>query len=697
LGLVKNTTGAIFNGFSQLVFLENRWAGMLVLSAIFIISPWSAIYALIGSLVGVAVSSVDNRWSQHEWISGISSYNLIILGIFWSGILSHTFYSIFILMMFFCVVIDAPIRRFFESKSIPPLSVAAVISGIISQWIFDGFDLSFWFYPALFPFGKIFGWLAVLIIVLIWLNHSMLLLVSISLSISAYSISWVIIGDADVGLWAFTVAFAATYPLLFFSSNKKEAIRSSVVAVMFGSSIWWLWSTYLTAISPPLLMPMMLGIWFSLLVVYYRSQTIAQDEIKQLAKLIFETYRNGQTTIVLTGAGMSTASGIPDYVSAEWLDSEVPVSEYSYSRFINNSIARSRYWSACSKFRKRASLAHPNPGHFAVSWLEKNHLISNVITQNVDGLHQLSGSKNVIEIHGNINKIHCIQCGAEQPWPKEEAWIEHDILCPLCDGLLKPHVVAMGENISIDLWHSSVEAVSNCGCLIVAGSRLAVSPVSDLVRVARDNNVKIVVVNQGDIEIPLIGDNEYQIVGAIEEVLPSTKQHLSRYKQFKKDNTIKVVVGDITNIKVDAIVTAANSTLLGGSGVDGAIHRAAGPRLLEETRKIGGCPAGEARITKGFDLKSKWVIHAVGPIWRGGDYGEARLLEDVYRYSFELALDHGVKSIAFPLISTGAYGYPKDQAASIASQVIRDYKDRFEKIIVCAFDELSAEYYTQFR
>jgi O-acetyl-ADP-ribose deacetylase len=129
---------------------------------------------------------------------------------------------------------------------------------------------------------------------------------------------------------------------------------------------------------------------------------------------------------------------------------------------------------------------------------------------------------------------------------------------------------------------------------------------------------------------------------------------------------IEIVQADITTLAVDAIVNAANTSLLGGGGVDGAIHRAAGPRLLEATRKIGGCPTGEARITPGFDLPATWVIHTVGPVWWGGHGGEDELLGSCYRNSLALAREHGVATIAFPAISTGAYGFPMERAARIA-------------------------------
>ncbi len=148
---------------------------------------------------------------------------------------------------------------------------------------------------------------------------------------------------------------------------------------------------------------------------------------------------------------------------------------------------------------------------------------------------------------------------------------------------------------------------------------------------------------------------------------------------------IKVVQGDITQLRVDAIVNAANSTLLGGGGVDGAIHHAAGPELKAYCEKLGGCPTGESRITPGFKLPAKYVIHTVGPVWHGGKSNEPALLANCYRNSLELALKNSVRTIAFPSISTGAYGYPKEEAAKIAVSVMREYEDRFNEIIGCCF------------
>ena len=159
---------------------------------------------------------------------------------------------------------------------------------------------------------------------------------------------------------------------------------------------------------------------------------------------------------------------------------------------------------------------------------------------------------------------------------------------------------------------------------------------------------------------------------------------------------IEVIQADITTLKVDAIVNAANESLLGGGGVDGAIHRAAGPELLKECRTIGGCPTGEARLTKAYNLPAKYVIHTVGPVWDGGGYGEDDLLAACYRHSMSLALRTKIRSIAFPAISTGVYSFPLDRAAGIAATETNRFLEtypEFDRVIFCCFgDDALAAY-----
>ena len=158
---------------------------------------------------------------------------------------------------------------------------------------------------------------------------------------------------------------------------------------------------------------------------------------------------------------------------------------------------------------------------------------------------------------------------------------------------------------------------------------------------------------------------------------------------------IEIICADITRLKVDAIVNAANSSLQGGGGVDGAIHGAAGTLLLDYCRTLKGCRTGEAKLSPGFDLPARRIIHTVGPVWQDGNHYEASLLKACYQNSFEMAIQNEVHSIAFPAISTGVYGYPKEPAAQIAITAMLAFEGRFERIIACCFSEEDAHLYEQ--
>ncbi len=188
-------------------------------------------------------------------------------------------------------------------------------------------------------------------------------------------------------------------------------------------------------------------------------------------------------------------------------------------------------------------------------------------------------------------------------------------------------------------------------------------------------------------------------IGDAEALTQASSKPISRQHRTMTDpilNRIEIIKDDITRLKVDAIVNAANRSLLGGGGVDGAIHRAAGPELLAETRTLGGCPTGEARITEGYRLPAQYVIHTVGPVWRGGGHNEDELLASCYRNSLQLAVAHGIRTIAFPAISTGVYRFPLERATRIAITEVKRFleqNDTIRKVIFVCYDQRTFDVY----
>jgi NAD-dependent deacetylase len=199
--------------------------------------------------------------------------------------------------------------------------------------------------------------------------------------------------------------------------------------------------------------------------------------------------------VALTGAGVSTASGIPDYTSGEWLEFSDVVEDYSFGRFMKSQKCREKYWKACLKFQGVAQSARPNPAHLGLAALERRGWLSAVITQNVDRLHHLAGSGRVIELHGRIDRIHCLGCGHPEPWKSDGLPEAGDPRCEKCGGLLKPAVIAMGEPIPVSAWAEAEQEVARCGLIAVIGTQLLVSSAAALVSAARKNGARVLFIN----------------------------------------------------------------------------------------------------------------------------------------------------------------------------------------------------------
>ena len=526
----KKSTNAIFSSLAQVAFSNKPINGLLILFAIFFVSPFGAVGAFIGALAGVASIRPNYRENNISWSLGILGYNPAILGIIWGNTLSRLDSKsiLFLPFIFLCIAIDRHTRPYFERLNIPPLAFSSLITAWICEILFLLFGDSFWIASNTISFGSIGPIICVSLVAIVLILEApfpaflSILMVSVFSLISGQLITSNWIGP--VSLWGFTVAPAFFCCYAIFLPNSRIGFKTGILATLSSSLIWIVFYLFnFKWVPEPLMMPFVLGTWISMHFMLRnkdKSKLSLNPLVWECVRKIKEIKKTGGNTIVLSGAGISTASGIPDYTSGVWLPRGDSVTEYEYNNFLTVPLSRKKYWSACSNFKNISSKAVPNIAHKVLADLEKKGFINGIVTQNVDGLHQKSGSENVIELHGNIQKIKCLNCQHETSWPQLARWENSEMVCDICNGLLKPSVIAIGENLNINDWETSKEIFRTCDCLIVIGTQLKISSVSELVADARRNSARIIVINPSSTGMPIFDEDTY-LPFPSEKVLPS--------------------------------------------------------------------------------------------------------------------------------------------------------------------------------
>ena len=524
---------AWLRGIAQLAFLDAPLQGGLLLTAIALLSPWSAIGTALGAAVAIVFGPHFFDQDEREWAAGLGAYDSALVGLAWAGVLARGGGPslLFILALLACLALRAPLRRWAARLALPLLGLPALLTVWISLGVFVVLGADFWSFaitpaPAMVDLAAA----ALAIFAALWLKHPRAALLSALLGTGIAAL--MAAGGKDAfsihaaGLWAFTVIPAVfAYPATLLPACRL-AWRASAVAAVGGALIWLLWSELgLLAAVPPLMAPLFLGIWLAALLVLGRERGLFLDPELQHAAQLLARARDEGGAIALTGAGISTASGIPDYTAGAWLAPGAPLAHYGYDAFLASHESRRLYWDACAYFRHVAAPAVPNPGHHALAALEERGCLTTVITQNVDGLHQKAGSDKLVELHGNIAKLGCLWCGSLSAWPEDAPWHEQDMLCPACGGWLKPAVVAFGEGIPPGAWWQAQQAASGCKVLLVVGSQLAVSSASALVAMARANGANCIFITLGWLACPVFPGDRLLVYPA-ERVLPVLARYL---------------------------------------------------------------------------------------------------------------------------------------------------------------------------
>lgn len=523
---------AWLNALAQVAFLDKPVQGALLLVAVALLSPWSAVGAGLGAAIAVLAGRRLFDQSAAEWASGIGGYDGALVGLAWSGVLARGGGAsvLFPLAVLACLAMRPPICRLAGKWHLPVLGLSGLITVWISVYVFTVLGADFWSFDRTPAPGM--AEYAGAILALAGAMAAKNLKAAAVAAMGAAAAAAILLslgGDprtiGSAGLWAFAVApalFAFPATLL---PGCRQGWLAGFTAALAASLIWFAWPQFaLLSAVPPLMAPLFIGIWIAVLLVLGRNRDLFLDPQLQHAAQLMAAARNDGGTCVLTGAGISTASGIPDYTSGAWLDPGVPLYQYGFQAFLSDRGARIAYWDACAWFRQCVAKATPNPGHRAVAALKAAGFVRAIVTQNVDGLHQAAGTPDVVELHGSIHHAHCLLCGASQAWPGDAVWRHQEMLCMQCGGFLKPAVIAFGEDIPPLAWREA-QAAAACKVFLVVGSQLAVSSATTLTAIARANGAACVFVTTGWLAAPVFPGDRV-LVSPAERALPVLAAYL---------------------------------------------------------------------------------------------------------------------------------------------------------------------------
>lgn len=495
----------LLKGVGQIAFCDRALQGGLLLAAIAWLSPYAAAWALGGAALGTALGRWLGLRPDKEWREGLSGVNAAIAGLFAAWLFADDLAGIAagLALVLATLAIDRVVRPPFRRIGLPDLSLAAVLAVFGAFAIHAALGLPFW---PVKPLPPLTVWLlapsAILIVAALWLRSSRGALTALAFAGAAMTVSGLAYGYGaigPIGLWVFTVAPIAFGVHGVFMAGAWRGVFVALGAALLGTLLWLAWvHGPLVNHAPPLNLPMLAALWAAAAFCRWRWGAASQiPELWYVAERIRAARKQGKPVVALTGAGISTASGIPDYVSGAWFDPDVPISTYGFSRYLASSRARRAYWESCRRFFEVAARARPNPGHVALAELQRLGAVTAIVTQNVDDLHQAGGSADVIELHGTIRHVGCLDCGQRHDWPPGRLWQRFDLRCTSCNGLLKPAVIALGEAVPLAAWRAARRAVKDCGVMIVVGSQLAISSAAALVAEARAQGALVVFLNLG--------------------------------------------------------------------------------------------------------------------------------------------------------------------------------------------------------
>ena len=513
-------------GLAQLVFSDRSIAGLLLLGAIWLVSPWSALGALLGAAFATAVGGVLSVHTRGEWRAGLSGFNGAIIGILWGGFFAsgNPQLGLFVVVLSVCVFFETALRSMLQRSSLPPLSMPAVITAMLVSLIFAPIGTWFWIDATQSPFGTPGTYAAIVCVVLAaGIKHQGATLQALVLAAAALWVANTALGLAPLdstGLWAFAVAPASFAAQAIFVPGILVGAAAGLVAACLAAGIWTAWVlTGFADVTQPLLAPFILGTWFTLVVIRRQNRAAWLEPTFWRGCLAWgRAYLTGRVVVALTGGGITEDIGIPDYSAGTWRDPQLPASAYSSDRFASSLRCRRACWEAYEGLRDRVRSSQPSDAHRKLADLCRRGYVTATVTTSVDGLHVRAGSRDTIELYGCLDGVTCLDCGSEQSWPPGHIWQRWDLHCQACGGLLKPSVTFPAEAPEAKAWLRAKALVRGCSVLLVIGCPRQAPADEQLIDLARRHGARIVFVNQGPVG-HMLHSGDLVIAGRIAPVL----------------------------------------------------------------------------------------------------------------------------------------------------------------------------------
>ncbi|MBT4963573.1 MAG: hypothetical protein HON32_05280 [Francisellaceae bacterium] len=522
-----NILYAVIRSFSQLFFSEKIYIGITFLLFTAYLSFEATLYAIVGSTIAYVTSKFLYDDSERIRLSGGVGYNCCIIGFYLAEFI--TIYPILGIITLIWMSMFAPILNrhlhtiLYKHGGFPALSLSAVITVAITYVLYYfalEIDIKNSFSSVFLQDYYIQFYVGYIFIYIIANPKISLLVIAATAPILYLSLTT----QTNLSYFVINMAIAAYAPSAYFIENHSKGIKASILSILFCVPLFYAGEYMLTVTGiPALLLPAVLSIWLAFFLLIGKSFHLPiTTETKSIATILQNAKDNNLNVACLSGAGISTASGIPDYTSSVWIEKDVPAYYYNFEYFLNSRTARQVYFTSCAKFIGFLDKAKPNIAHITLHTLQANGYINKMITQNVDGLLQAAGCKDVIELHGKMNYLQCIQCSEKSPWPDDDLWKEKDLICPECQGLIKPAVKAYGEPLGHHTWSSACSTIADADVLMIVGTRMLVGSVIQLLDLARANNTTVIFMNDSLVATQYY-DGDTILYDRLEHSLPTIK------------------------------------------------------------------------------------------------------------------------------------------------------------------------------